>query len=123
MLGVGLVTLGQIGHYTSLPPSVATVLHLFASLAGAMILGLLGLAMIRTATRMHRREVAHLYARLGESKSTARDSRARLHEIASTVAGITSVSRLIHEPTVALPRHRRSLLEDTMDAELTGWSD
>jgi signal transduction histidine kinase len=119
MLGVVLVTLGQVAQHSSLPPSVGTVVHLVASLTGAVLLGHFALAMIRASIRLHRREVANLYARLGASEQTARDSRAQLHEVASTVAGITSVARLIHQPTVVIPHQRRSLLEDTMDAELS----
>ena len=119
LLGVVLVTLGQVAQHSSLPPSVGTAVNVVASVAGATLLGHFALAMIRASIRLHRREVANLYARLRASESTARDSRARLHEVASTVAGITSVSRLIHEPTVVIPLQRRSLLADTMDAELS----
>ena len=119
MLGVVLVTLGQVAPHSSLPPSVAAVVNPVASVAGAALLSLFALAMIRASIRLYRREIANLYARLGAIESTVRDNRARLHEVASTVAGITSVSRLIHEPTVVLPHQRRSLLEDTMDAELS----
>lgn len=119
MLGVVLVTLGQVAPHSSLSPSVAAVVSTVASVTGAALLGLFALAMIRASIRLYRREIANLYARLGAIESTVRDNRARLHEVASTVAGITSVSRLIREPTVILPRQRRSLLEDTMDAELS----
>jgi signal transduction histidine kinase len=117
-LGLGLVMLGQLVGHSALPVSVGETVTLVASAAGAVILGHFALAMIRASIRLNRREIANLYARLGATESTVRDSRARLHEVASTIAGISSVSRLIHEPTVALPRQRRSLLEDTMDAEL-----
>jgi signal transduction histidine kinase len=117
-IGVGLVMVGQLAGHSALPVSVAETVNLVASTAGAVILGHFALAMIRATIRLNRRELASLYARLGATESTMRDSRARLHEVASTIAGISSVSRLIREPTVVLPRQRRSLLEDTMDAEL-----
>jgi signal transduction histidine kinase len=119
MLGVVLVTLGQVAEHSSVPPSVRAVVIPVATIAGATLLGLFALAMIRASVRLYRREIANLYGRLGAIESTIRDNRARLHEVASTIAGITSVSRLIHEPTVVLPRQRRSLLEDTMEAELS----
>jgi signal transduction histidine kinase len=119
LLGVVLVMLGHLVQHASLSPSVGISMTLLASATGAVLLSHLALEMLRTSIRLHRRELANLYARLGVSESSARDSRARLHEVASTVAGITSVSRLINEPTVVLPRQRRSLLQDTMDAELS----
>jgi signal transduction histidine kinase len=116
--GVVLVAVGEAATHTAWSPTAGRTVDVVASSLGAVLLCHAGLEMVRTSIRQHRKELARLYARLIAVESVERSNRARLHEVASTVAGLSSVSRLIHEPTVALPRQRRSLLEHTMDAEL-----
>jgi signal transduction histidine kinase len=119
-LGVVLIALGEgASHSVALSPTAGRSVTVMASSAGALLLCHAALEMVRTSIRHHRKELARLYARLIAVETSERDNRARLHEVASTVAGISSVSRLIHEPSVAIPRQRRSLLEHTMDAELS----
>jgi signal transduction histidine kinase len=118
-LGIVLVASGQTVWNSTLPPTASLVVSLVATAAGALLLCYAALDMVRTSIRSYRRELASLYARLISVESTVRENRARLHEVASTVAGITSVSRLIREPAVVIPRQRRSLLEHTMAAELS----
>jgi signal transduction histidine kinase len=117
-LGVILLVVGQVSSHSALPTTASPGVSLVASLVGAALLCHLALEMVRASIRLQRKVNATLYARLVAVESTAREDRARMHEVASTVAGISSVSRLIHEPSIALPRQRRSLLEQTMDAEL-----
>ncbi len=69
--------------------------------------------------RMVRQKVGGLRAQLVVLESTLREQRAQLHEIGSTVAGITSASRLVHEPAVSLTPHRRLALEEMIEAELS----
>ena len=73
---------------------------------------------MRTSIEDAGKEMAGLHERLIAVESAAREHRARLHEIGSTVAGITSASRLMREPTVIMPGERRLLLQEMMESEL-----
>jgi signal transduction histidine kinase len=117
-LGLVLVTAGDVAQFSPLAPNAARGLTLSSCLVGGALLCHIALSLIRMTIRANRQEVHALHKRLGQIESSVRDSRARLHEVASTVAGITSVSRIINEPTVALPHQRRSLLERTLSEEL-----
>jgi signal transduction histidine kinase len=117
--GVVLLAVGEATTHTTLTTTVGRTVSVVASCTGALLLCHAALEMVRTSIRHYRKELARIYARLIAVETVERSNRARLHEVASTVAGLSSVSRLIHEPSVALPRQRRSLLEHTMDAELS----
>jgi signal transduction histidine kinase len=118
VLGVALVTLGEAVTHSAHSTAPGRAVNIVASSLGAVLLCHAALEMVRASIRGHRREVASVYARLIAVESSERRNRAQLHEVASTVAGITSVSRLINEPTIVLPRQRRSVLEHALDAEL-----
>jgi signal transduction histidine kinase len=87
--------------------------------AVAAVLSRSALVRARSAVRDVRQKVGGLRAQLVVLESTLREQRAQLHEIGSTVAGITSASRLVHEPAVSLPTHRRRALEEMIEAELS----
>lgn len=117
--GVVLTAFGGAAAHSPLPLIAREALTVLATGVGALILCQLALEMIRTSLRNNKRELRFLYERLIDVESTDRENRARLHEIAATLAGLTSVSRLMHQPDIVLPRQRRWLLEHTMDTELT----
>jgi len=71
---------------------------------------------LRTATERARAERDALQERLAAVEIGARAERARMHELNSTIAGITSASRLIHNRRIT--EQRRHLLEDMMQSEL-----
>lgn len=93
---------------------------LVATVSGAGLLCATSLGLLRLSAHQRRVEVTALYDRLAGVESAARRDRARLHQIGSTVAGLASASRLIHEPSVlsVLSERRRSALEELMQAEM-----
>jgi signal transduction histidine kinase len=87
--------------------------------AAAALLSRSALIRARSAMRSVRGKVGELRGQLVVVESTLREQRAQLHEIGSTLAGITSASRLVHEATVLLPSHRRVALREMIEAELS----
>ncbi len=117
--GVALVTFGGTIAHSMLPAVTRDALTVGSTGLGTLVLCQLSLEMVRASLRNKKRELRYLYQRLIEVETEDRENRARLHQVAATVAGLTSVSRLLHEPDIALPRQRRWLLEHTLDAELS----
>jgi len=91
----------------------------FGLAVAAVVLSRAALIRARSAMRNVRGKVGELRGQLVVAESALREQRAQLHEIGSTVAGITSASRLINEPTVLLRSDRRLALEEMIGAELS----
>jgi signal transduction histidine kinase len=117
-LGAVLVHLGPNSWQLVLSSPGSREAAAVTTIAGAVLLCRSATATLRSTLRRQRREMATLHRRLAAAQEEVRGDRARLHEVASTVAGITSVARLIREPAAVIPHQRRSLLEHTMEAEL-----
>jgi len=118
-LGLVLLTVGETSPYFPLSRGPGGAVTLVAAIVGTALLTTTALALVRMSIRDTGVELADLHERLISVESAVRKHRARMHEIGSTVAGITSASRLINEPTVVLARHRRALLTEMIEAELS----
>lgn len=95
---------------------LASAVVISADVLGAAVMLSAALTTLRTATGRARAEREALQLRLDVAEAGARVERARMHELNSTIAGITSASRLIHN--VRITEQRRHLLEDMMQSEL-----
>ena len=117
-VAVLLLTGGQIAAQMTATSTWALAATIAALTAGAVLLCSTTLAWLSGAIGDSRRSLDLLHERLAHSEAALRRDRARLHEIGATVAGIASANRLIYDSTVALPVHRRLLLEEMMETEL-----
>ncbi|MFT4287700.1 sensor histidine kinase [Nocardioides sp.] len=92
------------------------VVVIVADLVAAAVLLCAALVTLRSATEQARTERDALQQRLAAAEVDARVERARMHELNSTIAGITSASRLIRNRRIT--EQRRHLLESMMQSEL-----
>lgn len=83
---------------------------------GGVLVTHAALGMLRRTVTADRRNLAELEERFWRAEQGARLSRAQLHEVNATLAGISSASRLIRDGLTSDERRRR--LEEMMDLEL-----
>lgn len=108
-----------LGQYVAayLPSNAGTaVTVLLLDSAGGVLVTHAALGMLRRTLTADRHNVAQLEERFWQAEEGARQSRAQLHEINATLAGISSASRLIRDGLTTGERRRR--LEEMMDDEL-----
>ncbi|MBO0702507.1 MAG: sensor histidine kinase, partial [Candidatus Dormibacteraeota bacterium] len=94
-----------------------SVLGLFLTACGAVVLVSAGLRLLRLTLAEQSRRTASLRQKLELAEEEERLHRARMHEIESTMAGIVSASELLREPD-RFSIERRVKLEDMVHAEL-----
>jgi signal transduction histidine kinase len=116
------IALGLLALAASLDPAAHTslavaVAALTGGLAGAVLLAGGCAAVLQHELVQGRTRVAGLEAELARLEVGVRADRARFHEIDSTVAGIASASRLIHE-SPDLSESRRDVLSGMMASEV-----
>jgi signal transduction histidine kinase len=87
-----------------------------AQLAGACFFLSVSFSLLRDLIAQQQQRTSDLTHRLEAAEAVGRDGKERLHEIRSTVAGITNASRLIHEDKVPPATRRR--LDKNMRAEM-----
>jgi signal transduction histidine kinase len=85
---------------------------------GAVVLVSTSLALFFTEIEVDERNRSHLNDELERAQQGIRVHRAQFHEINSTIAGITSASRLLRSAR-GISEQRRTLLEDMIFAELS----
>jgi signal transduction histidine kinase len=88
-----------------------------AQLVGACLFLSVSFALLRDLIAQQEQTTSDLHHRLEEAEAVGRDGKERLHEIRSTVAGISNASRLLHEGKVAAATRRR--LDDNMRMEMS----
>jgi signal transduction histidine kinase len=88
-----------------------------AQLVGACLFLSVSFALLRDFLLQQELATSDLHHRLEEAEAVGRDGKERLHEIRSTVAGISNASRLLHEGKVAPATRRR--LDDNMRTEMS----
>lgn len=88
-----------------------------AQLVGACFFLSVSFALLRDFIVQQERTTNDLSDRLEAAEAVGRDGKERLHEIRSTVAGISNASRLLHEGKVAAPTRRR--LDENMRMEMS----
>lgn len=89
-------------------------LCLLAGLAAALLAVTTALALLRSAVGDDQDELSSLHARLAATEAARRADRARLHEVNTIVAGISSATQLARE----LPRDEAEELRGLVGAEL-----
>ena len=85
-------------------------------LVGACFFLSISISLLRDLITMQEQRTSDLARRLQAAEAVGRDGKERLHEIRSTVAGITNASRLIHEAKVPPTTRRR--LDENMHKEM-----
>jgi signal transduction histidine kinase len=113
VLVVGLHLTHHLGGFG--PTATLTVVVL--DLLVALLLASCGLRLVLMALRHDQLRVEHLRQRVGRLEAGVRDRRAIVHEINATLAGISSATQLIRDPS-GISQHRRRLLLDMVDVEL-----
>ncbi|KRF36850.1 sensor histidine kinase [Nocardioides sp. Soil805] len=88
-----------------------------AHLVGACLFIGVSFAMMRDVISLQERTTTDLNDRLEAAEAVGRDGKERLHEIRSTVAGISNASRLLHDGKVAATTRRR--LDENMRMEMS----
>ena len=102
------------GHPATVTGSLIT---LSSDLAGAVFLSAAAVAMLRLTIGVGNDDRDRLQLRVDELEAGLRQDRARIHEINSTIAGLASATRLLHEDHT-IGAARRTLLQDMIHAEL-----
>ena len=93
------------------------VIPLAADLVGAVFLTASAIGLLRMAMVAGEADRDQLRLRVDELEADLREDRARLHEINSTIAGLVSASRLLHDDAT-IGDTRRALMQRMMHAEL-----
>lgn len=109
------------GRWTTLGLCLGLILGLIAALlaGGILAASAAAVALLALATAWLMRHRADQLARaLEEAVATSRHERARIHEVRSSLAGITSATQLIHDRPEGITEDRCDLLEDMIRAEL-----
>jgi signal transduction histidine kinase len=86
-------------------------------LVGACFFLSVSFALLRDLLAQQQMRTSDLARRLEAAEAVGRDGKERLHEIRSTVAGITNASRLLHEDKIAPATRRR--LDANMRTEMS----
>lgn len=108
-----------VGQYVAayMPRTGASaVMVLFLDGGGGVVVTYAALGMLRRSLTADRNDLADLELRFWRAEEGVRQSRAQLHEVNATLAGISSASRLIRDGLTSGERRRR--LEEMMDEEL-----
>ena len=95
---------------------LAAALVLALSCLAAIVMCGTGLGILQQAFVESHEELDHLSVQVVTAEERARRNCATMHEVTSTLAGITSANHLIHSPEVS--RQRRMTLERMVDTEL-----
>jgi len=112
-----LIGLAELGHAFTRIAAAADIASLVADTLAAVMLCLTGLAILRQAIADDEADHEHLCAQLHHYQADSRAHRARMHEVNSTLAGISCATTLIHSEG-EVPQQRRAVLETMVDAEL-----
>lgn len=111
MLGSANLAQAPVVH----DPWVAGVVAV-AQLVGAGLFLSVSFALLRDHVSQQEQSTAELHGRLEAAEAVGRDGKERLHEIRSTVAGISNASRLLHDSKVPPATRRR--LDENMRKEM-----
>ena len=89
-----------------------------ANLVGGLLVTGVAVALVLQTVKAQRREMRWLQGRLLEAEARQRREREQMHEIAGTVAGIVSATRLLRGEA-NIGASRREQLDRLVDAEIT----
>lgn len=111
---VGLLVVGETALHLSRSLGLGrpgVLLATACGVAAGVVLLATSIALLRHSTREGHRVVARLRARVVELEEQNRADRARVHEIGTTVAGISSASALMQDSEAMAPGRRARLAE------------
>jgi signal transduction histidine kinase len=116
---VGLLAVSHFLTYPVPPDDWRSVVSIGANLTGTVLLAVTSLRLVRDALRRQAEsllELEELHEELAHAEAHVRDGRTLLHEIAGTVAGITSASQLLAS-AAGLSEGKRHRLETLLVSE------
>lgn len=114
--GAVLIGAGQLTAVFLPQTHVSGMLTLMLDSAGAAVVARTGLMLLCQALAEELTNVERLSEKVLTAEEGARASRATMHEVTATLAGITSATHLLHSPQVS--RQRRVVLQQMVDDEL-----
>lgn len=117
-VALGLLSLNRAITYPVAGSAVVSATAIVTDFLGAVLVFGTALALLRTTINDNAEAVDELHQRVEHFEAESRNDRARLHEINATIAGIASATRLIHRGP-DLPSHRRGLLQEMLDSEIS----
>lgn len=112
-----LLSAAWVVTYPASTNDLLNVVTVLANILGATILLAVAIALLRLTIVGTREEVRTARARLEKVEADVRVDAARLHEIRSTLAGLTSASQLIHQDD-GVDDVRRRKIELMIDSEM-----
>ena len=116
-LAVVLLTLAQSVAHLGVHNRWLVALAVVANFQGALVLLTLSQSLLRRSILGHQRELASLQETLAQARADVLEERELLHEVGSTVAGITTASRVMRQGS-PITDERRERLEQMLNAEL-----
>jgi signal transduction histidine kinase len=114
---VVLLTTAHCLGYLGARDEVAITVAVLGNLGGASVLCTMTQALLRRSVLEHQQELQQLQQTLAQVRADVLEDRELLHEVGSTVAGITTAARVISQAPRLSPQ-RRERLEHMLDAEL-----
>jgi len=112
-----LLTAAHCFGYLHVHNDALVVIAVLANLEGAMVLCSMTQVLLRRSVLRHQRELRQLQETLAKVRADVLEERELLHEVGSTVAGITTASRVMRHESRLSPQ-RRARLEQMLEAEL-----
>ena len=113
-----LLTAAHCAGYLDLHNEIVITTAVLANLVGAVVLCTMTQSLLRGSVLENQRELRRLQEMLTQVRADVLEERELLHEVGSTVAGITTASRVIRQGPRLSPQHR-ARLERMLDAELS----
>ena len=114
---VVLVTAAQCAVSVASDRATLMVGAIVAYFLSALILCTMTQQLLRSSVLRHQADMDRLHESLAEVRAKALGARELLHEVGSTLAGITTASQVMLQGQ-AVPAHRRQRLESMVTAEL-----
>jgi signal transduction histidine kinase len=112
-----LLGVGQAAAFPQNAPSWLTGVSICSNVLGGALLALAAFWLARRSIQHENEAVAVLQRRLHQAEMGQHDDQARLHELRATIAGLASVTRLLHHHS-GIGGMRREQLGLMLEAEL-----
>jgi signal transduction histidine kinase len=116
-VAVALLTAGGLASALDEPSFVVATAAIAAQMAAALVVCSMSQGLLRGSILERQEQVGRLQRSLAEVREAVGKERELLHEVGSTLAGITSASRVMRDGQ-AVPAPRRERLESMLEAEL-----
>ena len=112
-----LLTGAHCVGYLDMRNDIVNITAVLANLLGAVVLCTMTQSLLRRSVLEHQRELQRFQEMLAQVRADVLEERELLHEVGSTVAGITNASRVMRQAPRLSPQHR-ARLEHMLNAEL-----